>query len=236
MSTVMPEFGDLRRWFQKGICASSLKGSDGTDRSALEHAAKSFVIALILVAVVQFITISLYAKDTKFDELLGLPLFIAPFLVGCALFLGILLICLWVTRTQLKMRVASSLTLYVLSGITPILAIVLHEQLSEAVQLFVSRRDPSLSYLRAATIILLKADQASAFAMIRAWVFFLTELAAAIWYLLLNLRRVLIESSSADLRGLRVTTALILALVFNALVNRYYTGRLFWVLLGRLLS
>jgi len=85
----------------------------------------------------------------------------------------------------LKTRVADSLTLYVLSGITPILAIALHEQLSEAIQLFVSRRDPSLNYLRAATIILLEPEQASTFAMIRAWAFFLVEVAAICWYLLL---------------------------------------------------
>ena len=100
MSTFTPEFDDLMRWFHKGIRANRLKGADGTDRSALKQAAKSFEIALILVAVVQFITVSLYVKDTKFDELFGFPLFIAPFLLGCASFLGILLVCLWVTRTR----------------------------------------------------------------------------------------------------------------------------------------
>jgi hypothetical protein len=229
-------FDDLARWFRKGIRADTLKASDGTDADSLKYATKTFGIAFMFVAAVEFIIASLYARDMKFDELFGFPAFIAPFLIGCASFVGILLACLWATRAGLKARVASSLTLYVLSGVTPILAVLLHAQLGEAIQLFTSRRDPSLDYLRAATIILLQPKQASTFAVTRAWAFCLLEVAAAVWYLLLNLRRVLADSTTVTLKGWRVTIALIVSLALNAVVTRYYTGRLFWLLLGRLLS
>jgi hypothetical protein len=46
----------------------------------------------------------------------------------------------------------------------------------------------------------------------------------------------LIESSDGAGRKLKVVLALILALALNSLFFRFYAGRLYWSILGRLLS
>lgn len=236
MSTLAPSLDDLRRWFGKGICVHALRARDGAGEDSFEHALKVTLVGLVLVAGNEFTITSLFVKGAKFEELLGFPLLIVPLVLSWASFIGILLACLRASGVKVKACVASSLTLYVVSGMTPILAVLSHEQLSEGIQLFISRRDPSLNYLGAATVILLRPGEASAFAVARAWLFFLLELGAIVWYVPVNLRRVLIDSSAVPSRGVRITVALLAALVLNAVVSRYYTERLFWLLLGRLLS
>jgi hypothetical protein len=192
------------------------------------------LVGFAIVTAIDFLAVFLYRKDIQLQQFFGFFLLI-PVLLGSASFLGILLLCLRATGVQFRTRVIFSLTCYVLSGAMPVLMILSHQQLGEAIRLFLSRQDPSLPYFAAATVGLVFPDQASIFATVVSRILFLLWVAAAIWYLFWNLRRVLIEGSNDGQQKVRITLSLLAALCLNSLFVRLYAERLYWLIVGRLL-
>jgi hypothetical protein len=237
MSSALDDLlGDLSAWFHKGVLVSKLKGADGKAADSWRRAFKSLVVGFVVALVIESVVIFLFEKDLKFDALFGFPWFAVPLVLGFGSFLVFLLAWLWVIRVKLRVGTTFSLTCYVFSGAIPILLFLFHEQLSEAIRLFLARRDPSLPYLASATLKLLLSEDAGIFALGRAWTFFVLEIATVAWYIVWNLRRVLIESSDGAGRKLKVTLALILTFIVDFLFFRFYATRLYWSILGRLLS
>jgi hypothetical protein len=236
MSVSLVDLNDLSQWFHKGILSYKLKGTDGAAANSWKRAFKSLCVGFVIAVAIEFLVVFLFQKDLKFDALFGLPLFTASLVLSFASFLGLLIVGLKVMRVKFRTGVVLSLACYVFSGAVPILLLLSHEQLSEAIHLFLARRDPSLPYFATATVKLLFSDQADTFAITRVWIFLVLEIATVVWYIFWNLRRVLIESSDGAGRKLKVVLALILALALNSLFFRFYAGRLYWSILGRLLS
>lgn len=229
------QFDGLHDWFQKGILVHRLRGSDGKKRNSWKGALQSLSVGFTIAALIEFLVLLMFQKDLKFETYSKLPIFAIPPLVGLLCFLASLLVWLRVMRVKLSAGVTFSLTCYVFSGALPLLMFWSFEPLSDAIRLFRTRGDPSLPYVASATLNLLFSQEASTFAVIRAWAFFVLELATFAWYIIWHLRRVLVEASSGTRRNFRVTIALIFAIALNALIFRFYVGRLYWGIIGRLL-
>ncbi len=229
------KFDTLRHWLQKGLAVHKLKGRDGEAEDSPRQASESLGVGFVIAAAVEFLVVFIQ-KDLKAENLLGFPLFAVPLALSFLSFLLLLLAWLWVLRVRLRAGVTFSLTCYVLSGAIPLLMFFSYDQLGEAIRLFVASRDPSLPYLASATVKLLFSEQASMFSIIRAWILFVLEASTFVWYIFWNFRRVLVESSNGPGRKLRVTLALIFAIALNAFFFRFYAGRLYWSILGRLIS
>jgi hypothetical protein len=192
------------------------------------------IVGFAIVTAIDFLAVFLYRKDTQLQQFFVFFLLI-PLLLGSASFLGFLLMCLWATGVQFRASVVFSLTCYVLSGALPVLMILSHQQLGEAIRLFLARQDPSLPYFAAATVGLIFPERASILAIVVSRGLFMLWVAAAIWYLFWNLRRVLVEASKNGQQKVRVTISLLMALGLNSLLVRLYAERLYWLIVGRLL-
>lgn len=230
------KFDTLNHWLQKGLAVHRLKGRDGEAADSPQKALESLGVGFAVAAAIEFLVVFMFQKDLKAENLFGIPLFAVPLAFSFLSFLLFLLVCLRAAGVRLRAGVTFSLTCYVFSGAIPLLMLFSYDQLSEALRLFITRRDPSLPYLSSATVILLFSEQASRFSIIRAWILFVLEVATFGWYFLWNFSRVLFESAYSPQRKLRVPLALILAITLNAFFFRIFAARLYWSILGRLIS
>jgi hypothetical protein len=235
MSLFSVELDDVQRWVSKGILVWKLNAKDGAAPSSWKDAVKSLTVGFVVATIVEFIVVFLFQRDLKYGGIFGFPLFGVSIVTSSAAFLSILLALLRVSRVPIKPHVAFSLGCYVLSGAVPVLTLLLHAQLAEAIQLFVVHQDPSLPYFAAATFKMILPDQASPFAILRAWFFVLAEVFTGCWYLIWNLRRVLVASLDGAIGKNRTTISILMALALNFLLFRFYAGRLYWRILGRLI-
>ena len=224
-------YQNLVSWWTKGVLIQNLTGEDGRTPKSVEKAINALVIGLLVG-----VAIELSVLVTLFPKLLSAPLvafwlFLLIHVVNVLCFVILLHLSLLAFRANPKLFAVPSLTFYAFSGAIPLLMLLTVEQLGEAIQLFVLYHDPGRPYMSAATFRLLFPEQATAFAIARAWVLFLLEVVVFILYFPIHLRRVLIESSSARHASLKVTAALLLAVIVDALFVRYYFGRAYWLLI-----
>ncbi|MGH9774820.1 MAG: hypothetical protein ACRD50_07715 [Candidatus Acidiferrales bacterium] len=211
-------------WFQKGILIKRLRAREVTGPDAWKRALSSFSVGSFIAALINSLVVLLFQKQHSFVDVLGFPVLIVTVLLASGSFLGLLIILLKVFQLRLKLAVVASSTWYVLSGAIPILSLLLHEQMSEAIRLFIKFQDPSLPYLASATQRLLNPEQVSISVVRRTWIFVALELATGIWYIIWSLGRLLVESATGRGKIVKVALSLAIALVLNDLFSESMRG------------
>ena len=224
-------------WWEKGVLfwnlstASALK--DGTPKPSVQ--ALLFGVALSGIVEYAYVAV-LRGAGTPFEKAPGIPLFLIIHFLNVWFFISFLLGALWVSRARLRPKPVVAVTCYTFSGAIPIVMFLMTEQLGEAIRLLLCFRDPGLPYLASATIDLMFPEHATMFAVVRVWVFVALELAVVFAYILSNLRRVLAEGSPATHPLLRVSAALVAAIVADSLWVHFYFGRAYWGIMKAILG
>ncbi len=229
-------YNQIAEWLRRGIAIQNLKGHDGLVADALTNGLKILSVGIIAAALVETAVVQVFVQNLTTGQYIGYPLFAALLVLNASLFGLVLFFALWIFRTEPNSRAVSFLTCCVFSGLIPLVMLLSTEQMAEAIRLFAHYRDPGKPYLKEAYINLLLPEQpAGTFATVRIWCFLALQLFIIWWYLFKHLRRTLIESLvPAKGLSLKVTAALALALIADAVFVHFYFGRAYWIIMATL--
>jgi hypothetical protein len=110
------------------------------------------------------------------------------------------------------------------------------EILNEAISLMMKYRDPANRYLAAALQLMLNPQYASLSSIIRTWIEILGIVGFFVYYIFVELRRLLIKSSVRGEPRHRIMVALLLTTISQSFVAYNLLGRVYWLTLSRLIG
>jgi hypothetical protein len=223
-------------WFSRGILIRRLNSNDIQGETDVRKAAEALVVGLAVTGVAEFFVVSEYSPKDSFGQLLGLPAYAIVHGVAAITFVGFLLCFLRILRVKIPAFRATALTLYALSGLLPLLMLFTLEILNEAISLMMKYRDPANRYLAAALQLMLNPQYASLSSIIRTWIEILGIVGFFVYYIFVELRRLLIKSSVRGEPRHRIMVALLLTTISQSLVAYNLLGRVYWLALGRLIG
>jgi hypothetical protein len=217
-------------WWSRGLLGWKLRPSYGFEPGALHNAIGALLVGIALSTIVEFFLSLIFFPKVTPIEIFGLPLYGIVLTTGAAVFTVLFCVSLKLVNSGIEMSVAASLTAYALSGLYPVLQLLMREQQIEAIRLFLQYRDPSLPYFRAATYRLLLPHHAALSATVRVWVFALLEIMLALFYSY-KLCGALIEVCHKRYARLKVIVSLVAAFSVQACLVYWYFDRLYWIII-----
>lgn len=213
-------------WLNRGLCFWKLNLMHCVEEHASPNSLAALFTGTFLASIILFFVTYIFEPRTEFGPLMGVPLYTAPLFVHELIFIGLIVIFSAVFRIGVRPRTVLSLTAYTLSGLAPVIVFCGFGIYIEATKLFIQYHDPSLPYMKAATIHLL-SDTRTVDAAIRNWLFVCLLILAGITFMV-NLARLLVKCSSSQFRSVLVPFALIVTLAFQVFIVRDYGGRWYW--------
>jgi len=225
----------VENWFARGLLIWRLEPDAIKTAVDFRQATEACLVGVALAAVVEYLVIFTHGPNNTFSQLLGLPVYAVSQILVAMTFVLLLISFLRAVGARIKAVRAASAALYTLSGLIPVIMILSIEVLNHAIDRLRVLHDPSNPYISASILDLVSSEGISPSLM---WRVSIEMLFAALFilFLLARLRRLLISCSDHPSPKIRITLALLGAVIVQTAAFRYLFDRIYWTLVGKVIG